>query len=128
MILNFTVENYTSFFSEQTISFEHQYSKSNIFKNNTIFEFMENNKKKAVLNGVILFGANAAGKSNVFNYLKVLQNYYNRSIKFDTQKDITVEVNSFKFSSSLGKNIKFKIAFVNKIEQNHYKINYESVL
>lgn len=125
MIMNFSVENYMSFLEEQKITFEHEYNKANIFKNNTIFEFNENKKKKAILNGAIIFGANAAGKSNVVNAINTMKNYFNKSLKFDRKEDISVKLNSFKFVKNQSNEIQFNIEFMNEIENKYYKIHYQ---
>lgn len=124
MLLKFSVENFLSFYDRQEISFDHEYNSANAFKNNTIFEYKDNKKKRAVLNGGIIFGPNAAGKSNLSNALSQMRKYYLDSIKFDKKNDLTLRLKGFEFVENKKKPITFSVEFMECIGGNYYKIIY----
>jgi uncharacterized protein len=125
LLLKFSVENLFSFYDKQEISFDHEYSNAGLFKNNTIFEYKNNKKKRAVLNGAIVFGANAAGKSNLSFALVQMRKFYLDSIKFDKKSDITLKIKSFEFIEKNELPITFTVEFMKEIGEDYYKINYK---
>lgn len=125
MILKFGVENFFSFYEKQEISFDHEYNSASIYKNNTIFEYKDNKKKRAVLNGAIILGANAAGKSNIVYALSQMNTYYLDSIKFDKTADVSLRIQEFAFLDKNDRPIVFEIEFMENIDQDFYKIKYK---
>lgn len=125
MLLKFSVENFFSFYEKQELSFDHEYNSANIFKNNTIFEYKDNKKKRAILNGAIILGANAAGKSNIAFALAQMSNYYLDSLKFDKKTDVDLSIEEFAFLDNNEKSIVFEIEFMENIDHDFYKIKYK---
>jgi AAA15 family ATPase/GTPase len=125
LLLKFSVENFLSFYDKQEISFDHEHNNANIFKNNTIFEYNDNKKKRAVLNGAIVFGANAAGKSNIFNALDQMRKFYLSSLKFDKKSDFTLKLRAFEFLETNKLPITFTVEFMKNIVEDYYKIKYK---
>ncbi len=125
MFLKFSVENFFSFYEKQEISFDHEYNSADIYKNNTIFEYKDNKKKRAVLNGAIILGANAAGKSNIVNALSQMSTYYLDSLNYDKATDVNLKIKEFSFLGKNDKPIVFEIEFMENSDQDFYKIKYK---
>ncbi|MGE7092620.1 AAA family ATPase [Lysinibacillus sp. NPDC048646] len=125
MLLKFSFENFKSFYDKQEISFEHEYNNANIFKNNTIFEYKDNKKKRAVLNGAVILGANAAGKSNIISAFSQMKAYFIDSVRFDKIDDFILRPKEFRFIEDNAKPIILAVEFMKKIEADYYKIIYQ---
>ncbi|RDU37289.1 hypothetical protein DRW41_05400 [Neobacillus piezotolerans] len=125
MLLKFGIENLLSFNDKQEISFDHEYNNANIFKNNTIFEYKDNKKKRAVLNGVIVFGPNAAGKSNLSKSFGQMRKIYLDSIKFDKKSDLTLKLKGFEFAEKKKNPLSFTVEFMENINEDYYKLIYK---
>jgi len=124
MLLRFSVENFLSFYDKQEISFDHDFNKANIFKNNTIFEYKQNNKKRSVLNGAIIYGSNASGKSNLSQALHCLKDMYLNSLNFNKKTDRVSIFKKFEFLPSNINPITFEIEFLVSVEDEYYKVFY----
>lgn len=98
MIKSFSVKNFYSFKNEVTLSYVHPANPANSFKQNTIYEYYDDGKK-SVLNGALLIGANASGKSNLLVGINKMSAYIKSSYKYDTEEDIHVGWPPFKFNN-----------------------------
>lgn len=113
MLMQFTVENFRSFYAPQTLSLLKTKSSENL--ENTIE--LEETKKYSLLKSAAVYGANASGKSNLFRALETMQMIIINSFAFNGQLPIV----PFKLSSeSLKKPTKFDIdLFIDGIRYNY---------
>ncbi|WP_322906273.1 ATP-binding protein [Paenibacillus campi] len=129
MLSKFSVSNFLSIKNELEISFNHSYSNASIFKDNILFEYYDNARKRAILNGSLLLGANASGKTNVLIGLRVMREYFLNSVSFLTPDDIEFPLQPYAFDDNPIST--FKIEFVTEITEqldhppSSYFINYE---
>ncbi|MFD1887236.1 AAA family ATPase [Paenibacillus wenxiniae] len=129
MLSKFSVSNFLSIKNELEISFNHAYNSAGIFKDNILFEYYENTRKRAILNGSLLLGANASGKTNILLALRIMREYFMNSISFLTPDDIELPLVPYKFDDNhLSKfNIEFvaELISANTNDPQSYFINYE---
>ncbi len=128
MLSEFTVKNIYSFFNETTLSFKHPSNRSKAFKQNTIYEFNDNGKKN-ILNGAIILGSNASGKSNLLKSLKHLSNYIRFSFRYEDYTDSRDFWRPFIFNKNVEETTEFSIEIIvtksiYKNLENDYMINY----
>lgn len=109
MLSEFSVENFYSINDEIALKFNFPSNRAHSFKQNVIFEYNDPNKR-CILNGGIIFGPNASGKSNILKALKYLKLFVDSSYKFDEYDDIMVNLEPFKFNKK--KLTKFKIEVI----------------
>lgn len=77
MLVNFTVQNYTSFRDAQSLRMEAVSSKRDDFLPQNVHEITNDNDR--ILKSALLFGANASGKSNLIRALSVFRQIVLRS-------------------------------------------------
>ncbi len=97
MILGFTVKNYKVFKDETTISFmASNYDKTTHAQENVI-EIPE--KKLRVLNAAVLYGANASGKTKLFDSISFMRLFIINSSK-ESQQGEAIDVQPFLLSEA----------------------------
>ncbi|MGR5963359.1 AAA family ATPase [Bacillus paranthracis] len=119
MLLEFSVANILSFNTTVSFKMESDFSRAEVFNNNTIYESYNSKRKKGyVHNSAVIYGANASGKSNLFfaiAYLKELvENSYEKAI----------EPVIFKFKDK-SEPSKLLIRFIENVEEQKYQFRYE---
>lgn len=108
MLIEFSVENYRSINDKQTLSLIA--NKSNELNENVYR--MEGNVNLNVLKSAVIYGANAAGKSNVLLAVRAMRNLVTQSAS-TKQAGEEVDVNPFKLNSeSINKPTEFEVTFV----------------
>ncbi|WP_157821477.1 AAA family ATPase [Macrococcoides caseolyticum] len=99
MISKISISNFRSINEKVTLNFNFPINRANSFKQNIIYQYKDDGVR-CILNGLILFGANAAGKSNVLKGIKEMRKYIIDSHKFDDLNEIYSKIDSFKFNNS----------------------------
>lgn len=126
MLSRFFLENYLSFKGPHELSFNYESSAAKIFKENTLFEYKEFNKKRVILNGLIILGANASGKSNILHAMSSLRNLYLKSFDYNTFEDIDEEIEGFSLCDTKDNLItKLGTEIIRSLNGIDYKITYE---
>jgi len=118
MLIEFNVANYRSFKDRVTLSMLATNDDS-LQESNVIVT-----EKRQLLKSVVVYGANASGKSNLLNAMRSMRRMVLTSSK-DTQANEDIDVESFKLSTeSDGKPCLFEIVFV----QNNctYRYGFEA--
>lgn len=106
MLIDFSVSNFSSFKDKVTLSMEKtpiQKHKEHIFNGN-------------LLSGVGIYGANASGKTNLLQTIKVLSEFTSIG-----DRDVVAFINSNKFMLDNNKPVKFEVNFIS----NGFKYNYK---
>jgi uncharacterized protein len=86
MILEFKIENFRSFKTQQVFSFVAEATKS---KPNNVFEVdLYKNSSVRLLKSAVLYGANASGKSNFLRAFHALRFFITKSDLFKIDKEI----------------------------------------
>lgn len=117
MIIEFTVKNYKSIKDEQTLSL--LASKNNELKENVISS--PNEEEYNLLKSVVIYGANAHGKSNI---IEALSSFIEMIIhSTDYKKDIDIPVyNPYKLDKNYKtKQTMFDIEFISTFDKIRYK-------
>ncbi len=124
MLLKFTVENYLSFKDQFTLdliaSSMTQHSETNIIAG-------ENYK---LLKTIAIFGANASGKSNLFNAIEFARDFIISSSK-DTQAEENIPVEPFLLSTETeNKPSLFEFIFINNNKKYRYgfRLNKDEIV
>ncbi|APX71921.1 ATP-binding protein [Companilactobacillus allii] len=137
MLINFTVKNFFSFYNKANLNFAFSPKESIQFKNNIIFSYMDNGRKKSVLNSMVIFGSNASGKSNLLKGIMALKNLLESGYTNNKVEDIALEVSPFRFkdngdielsiSEILLKDSKYFVKYDIGIDPIDYRIKYEKL-
>lgn len=136
MLLRFSFNNLYSYKNDVTLDFTNSSKNSLIGEANTITKYKENYRNEdnknnkgirtvKVMNGNILYGANASGKSNLIIALRVLQIILSNGIELSKSK---LYLPTFKFTDETNKKIKFNIEVLDKINGSWYKIKYKLIV
>ncbi|MFD1065991.1 AAA family ATPase [Oceanobacillus locisalsi] len=123
MLLTFEIENFLSFKDKQIFTFLADYNRADIFNGNTIAKIPKNrdsSKKSNVLNGSLLYGANAGGKTNFISAFHTLKQIVNHE---DSLRQLHGEF-SFKFTNT-PKPASFKLAILKELNEKNYVLHYE---
>jgi len=86
MLIDFSFINYRSFKDKQLLSLVA--SKDNTFPENVIE--VDDNKELRLLRSIVMYGANASGKTNVLDALAFCENMIRKSAKFGPKKKIKI--------------------------------------
>ncbi|HHU6751448.1 TPA: AAA family ATPase [Staphylococcus pseudintermedius] len=129
MLSEFSVKNIYSFRDDVTLSFKHAPKQVTAFKNNTIYEFLDQGKKKCILNGGLILGANASGKSNFKKCLKHFSSFIRHSFRYEEKSDLRNLWEPFKFSDNPNNLTEFDIELIITKEvysnlENDFLVNY----
>lgn len=132
MLLSFSVENYLSFHTKQKLTLWDYYNRAEIFNENILEAIPEknSNKKKYVMNAAAIYGANAAGKSNLFKAIQTLTKITKSSFKdYDGTDDPLNEIDNFKLrqKGTISPYATFNIEFVEEWNNKEYFFEYELV-
>lgn len=123
MLLTFEVENFLSFKDKQEFTFLADYNRANIFNKNTIAKIPKNresSKKSHVLNGSLIYGSNAGGKTNFISAFHTL-----REIIGNEERLRQIHGGStFKFTNN-PRPSSFKIAILKELNNKSYILHYE---
>ncbi|MBW6411672.1 AAA family ATPase [Clostridium weizhouense] len=110
MILEFTVKNFLSIKDEVTLSMVA--SKDSSFEDN-LLPYEDGKKIKNALKSVVIYGANASGKSNVLKALKFFSWFINKS--HEMQQGRKIPRNAFKLDRNcIDEPSEFQIIFIHK--------------
>lgn len=119
MLLEFEVSNILSFKNKNTFSMQAGYSRAEIFNSNTIYQGIDDDRKKFyVHNSAILYGANASGKSNLFFAISYLKRIVSSSYQ-DPQEAFT-----FRFTDE-AKPAELGIRFIQNVDNDDYEFYYK---
>jgi AAA15 family ATPase/GTPase len=125
MVLEFKIENFRSFKSQQVFSFVAEATKS---KPNNVFEVpLPKGTSVRLLKSAVIYGANASGKSNFLKAFATLK----RLVIFSGTYKIGSEIDAFEpfrlDKASRYKSTKFDIVFILKAQENikyHYAFEF----
>jgi AAA15 family ATPase/GTPase len=110
MLLEFSVTNFRSIKEKQTISLLK--TKKNELENNFTTITLSTGKTIDTLNGAVIYGANASGKSNLVLALEVMVNIVQNSAKYQPGEQIQ-EIEPYIFSdNSVNTPTEFEIDFI----------------
>lgn len=126
MVLEFKIENYRSFKTEQVFSFVAETTKS---KPNNVFEvILPKGTSVRLLKSAVVYGANASGKSNFLKAFHTLRSLVTESDTFKIDKSINSYAPFLLDKTSRNKPTTFDLTFIIKGENNikyHYTIVYD---
>lgn len=136
MLLKFEFSNLYSYKDNACLDFTYHSRSSNIGKDNTIAKYREvyrddKDKRKnssrtiKVLNGNIVYGANASGKTNLISALRAFQIIVLRGDGFNRE---TINLPTFKFTDQQNNKVRFNIRLLNRIDNSLYKIEFGLVI
>ncbi|WP_339179783.1 ATP-binding protein [Oceanobacillus sp. FSL W7-1293] len=123
MLLTFEIENFLSFKERQAFTFLADYNRANIFNKNTIAKIpkdRDSSKKSHVLNGSLLYGANAGGKTNFISAFHTLRQIVENEEALQQIHGEPV----FKFTDHL-KPSSFKITILKELNHKPFLLHYE---
>ncbi len=128
MLIQFSIENYKTFSKKNIFSMlaSNYYKEEN--KNNIIC--LNNNFKYSLLKSAIIYGANASGKSKLFEALKFMRSFIFNSSK-ETQIKEKINIDVFRLNTkNLEQPAFFEIIFLHKNIQYRYgfEANQEKIL
>jgi AAA15 family ATPase/GTPase len=125
MVLEFKVENFRSFNTQQVFSFVAESTKS---KPNNVFEApLPKGTSVRLLKSAVIYGANASGKSNFLKAFQALRFLITQSDGFKIDREINCYEPFLLDKTSRYKPTKFEITFIVKGEENvkyHYIVEY----
>ncbi|WP_430535083.1 ATP-binding protein [Listeria rocourtiae] len=124
MFSKITVTNFFSIHEKISITLDYQYSAVNVFKQNTLYTYYDNQKKRCVLNGAILYGANASGKTNLLYAFEFIRTMLQKSHMYNEKTDFEVTPDSFKFSETKDTISRFSVTFIEPNFQENQDIQY----
>jgi len=122
MLLKLELENFLSFKDRQIFSLVADYNRSEIFNDNILGKIpsIATHKNQYILNGGIIYGSNAGGKTNFIVGVGVLKNLVTSS-----ENDHILKNNfGFHFSDRFKPSI-LNIELIKEIEEEKYFINYQ---
>ncbi|PTQ85928.1 putative AbiEii toxin of type IV toxin-antitoxin system [Trichococcus patagoniensis] len=133
MLAYLSVENFFSFKDKTTLSLDHPYNSAEKFRTNTIYSYKDKEGlTRSILNGAILFGANASGKSNLLLAFSFLNYFLSTNEKMHSSKDIIHRPIPFKLAQDKT-DISFDISFISSVPEDgkhidvktYYKISFD---
>lgn len=133
MLAHLSVENFFSFKDKTTLSLDHPYNSSEKFKMNTIYSYKDKDSlTRSILNGAILFGANASGKSNLLLAFSFLNYFLTANEKMHSSKDMINRPIPFRLSNDKN-DISFDLSFISTVMEDgknidvktYYKISFD---
>lgn len=108
MLLQFTVKNFLSIKNEVTLSMVA--SKDSSFEDN-LLPYEDGKKIKNALKSVVIYGANASGKSNILKALRFVKNFIKNS--HEMQQGIKIQRKPFKLDNRcINEPSEFQIVFI----------------
>ncbi|WP_026887577.1 AAA family ATPase [Clostridium beijerinckii] len=108
MLLQFTVKNFLSIKNEVTLSMVA--SKDSSFEDN-LLPYEDGKKIKNALKSVVIYGANASGKSNILKALRFVKNFIKNS--HEMQQGIKIQRKPFKLDNRcINEPSEFQILFI----------------
>lgn len=108
MLLQFTVKNFLSIKDEVTLSMVA--SKDSSFEDN-LLPYEDGKKIKNALKSVVIYGANASGKSNILKALRFVKNFIKNS--HEMQQGIKIQRKPFKLDNRcINEPSEFQIVFI----------------
>ena len=120
MLLQFYFSNYRSFEGEGILDMRASGS-------NELSSHVRNNLNEKVLPVTAIYGANASGKSSVFEAFQFMALCVLESLSFsddDKKNPYKLKVDSFKFSENKGKPSEFEINYIDKKGKKELYYNY----
>ncbi|WP_077913894.1 AAA family ATPase [Listeria cornellensis] len=124
MFSKITVSNFFSIHDEISLTLDHSYSPADIFNQNTLYTYYDNQKKRSILNGAILYGANASGKTNLLYAFEFTRTMIQKSHTYTEKTDFNITPNAFKFSPTKETISRFTITFIEPNFQENQDIQY----
>lgn len=127
MLSKFSVTNFYSINDEVVLNFNFPSNRADSFQQNVLFEY-KNPNKHCILNGGIIFGANASGKTNVIQAIGALKKFIEDSYKFNEKSQVTNKWMPFRFSEVISKITKFKVETIINLgdeKESWFIVNYE---
>ncbi|MBC1501075.1 ATP-binding protein [Listeria weihenstephanensis] len=124
MFSKLTVTNFFSIHEPVTLSLDHNYSPADIFKQNTLFTYYDDHKKRSILNGAIIYGANASGKTNVLLAFAFIRLLIAKSYTYTEKADFAITPNAFQFSPTKAPTSQFSVSFIEPNFQENEAIKF----
>lgn len=118
MLAQISIENFFSINEKMTLSLEHPHSNAEVFERNTLFSYYDQKKKISVLNGAVIYGANASGKTNLLLGFSFIQEIIRESYRYSKKEDIKRRPQNFKLSTKPNLVSSFSISFI--AEENYF--------
>ncbi|MGX7245123.1 AAA family ATPase [Enterococcus quebecensis] len=117
MLTQMSIENFFSINEKATLSLEHPHSNAEVFERNTVFSYYDQKKKISVVNGAVIYGANASGKTNLLLGVSIIREIIRKSYNYSKKEDFEHRAQSFKFSAETDPVSRFSISFI--AEENY---------
>lgn len=124
MFSKITVSNFFSIHDQISLTLDHSYSPADIFNQNTLYTYYDNQKKRSILNGAILYGANASGKTNLLYAFEFIRTMIQKSHTYTEKTDFDITPNAFKFSTTKETTSRFTITFIEPNFQENQDIQF----
>lgn len=124
MFSKITINNFFSIHDQISLTLDHSYSPADIFNQNTLYTYYDNQKKRSILNGAILYGANASGKTNLLYAFEFIRTMIQKSHTYTEKTDFDITPNAFKFSPTKETTSRFTITFIETNFQENQDIQY----
>ena len=120
-IIDFTIENFKSYREETTFTFE---ALDSDFRDENLFTArLEDGSELRLLKSAALYGANAAGKSNIIWALKALSYFVKNSREFPV--DYLIPFEPYRWDHN-GDDTRLALRFVTRGEIYRYTVSYNS--
>ncbi len=128
MLIQFSVKNYKTFKDKATLSLVASNSDKDTREEDNIIYVEKFNLR--LLKSAVIYGANASGKTKLFEALYFMQKFVVSSSK-DTQKSDEIQVDNFKLSSetdNLGSEFEIVFLFNNEIYRYGFEVDKQKVI
>lgn len=124
MFSKITISNFFSIHDQISLTLDHSYSPADIFNQNTLYTYYDNQKKRSILNGAVLYGANASGKTNLLYAFEFMRTMTQKSHTYTEKTDFDITPNAFQFSTAKETTSRFTITFTEPNFQENQDIQY----
>lgn len=124
MLSKFSVENFHSIQDEIMISFNFPVNRAHSFRQNILYEYFDS-CRRCIMNGGIIFGANASGKTNLIKAMQILRAIIENSYKFNSLEDVKVDWEVFLLGENKNYATHFCIEWVLILDNTEYLVNYD---
>ncbi|MBC1936698.1 ATP-binding protein [Listeria grandensis] len=124
MFSEISLTNFFSFQDKISLSLDQPYNAAETFQQNTLYSYYDNNKKRSILNGAIIYGANASGKTNLLYAFTFLRQLIAKSHTYTEKADFQITPNPFQFSARQNRISTFSISFIETNIQEGLDIKY----
>lgn len=128
MLSSVEIANFFSIKEKLKLSFDFRSNRSSMFNDNCIYSYIEDGKKRNVLDGALIYGANASGKTNILKAFKFLNQFVasSKEIKsYEDSKDLKELISPFTLCDNVDNIVKINLKnIIINDDTHHYKTNY----